>query len=145
MTIGTLDNRALAQPTTSFTITVSRPSPALRPNGGTKHYMWVAGARRGAKEEARLVTLEALNGKTFRLPDGAFLAIEYTEVLGHREHVMDDDNLIAAMKAYRDGMALALAVNDKRFVTFPAKHRRGEALIRGQVEIRVWPVGEVTP
>lgn len=31
----------------------------------------------------------------------------------------DDDNLIAAMKAYRDGVALALAVNDNQFQTQP--------------------------
>lgn len=31
----------------------------------------------------------------------------------------DDDNMIASFKAGRDGIALALGINDKRFITHP--------------------------
>lgn len=45
----------------------------------------------------------------------------------------DDDNMIASFKAGRDGLALALGVNDKRFITHPMVMNQ----IGGMVKVRV--------
>lgn len=119
---------------TTFTITVSRPCAALRSNGGHGNKFAINRARQGAKDEAMLLTLQASHG--FTVPHGAVLGVRYTEVLGPRQRAMDDDNLIGAMKPYRDGIALALGINDKRMVT----HKCGEAE-RGEVggvKVCVW-------
>lgn len=47
----------------------------------------------------------------------------------------DDDNLIAAFKAGRDGLALALGINDSRFVTHP--FISPETAAGGAVEVRL--------
>lgn len=46
---------------------------------------------------------------------------------------MDDDNLIASFKAGRDGLALALGIDDKRFVCHPFVSDR----IAGSVVVRL--------
>jgi len=45
----------------------------------------------------------------------------------------DDDNLVASFKAGRDGLALALEIDDKRFVTYPFVHTD----IGGFVKVRL--------
>ncbi len=128
MTIGTLDNRALAQPVTSFTITVSRPLPVLRSNGGHGNKFAINRARQDAKSEAHYATLEALNGKPFVVPDGAVVLVQYTEILGPRAKKMDSDGLITGMKPYRDGIALALGIDDGRMEdTRRGTPQRGDA------------------
>lgn len=49
---------------------------------------------------------------------------------------MDDDNLIGAMKSYRDGIAQALDINDARFITHPVQ--RGARDGRGRVVVEIW-------
>lgn len=49
---------------------------------------------------------------------------------------LDDDNLIGAMKYYRDGIANALDINDKRFITYPVE--RGARDGRGRVVVEIW-------
>lgn len=50
---------------------------------------------------------------------------------------MDDDNLIASFKAGRDGLALALGIDDKRFVchSFVSDHIAGSVVVR----LSRWP------
>lgn len=45
----------------------------------------------------------------------------------------DDDNMIASFKAGRDGLALALGIDDKRFITHPFVSEE----IGGMVKIRI--------
>lgn len=51
----------------------------------------------------------------------------------------DDDNLIASFKAGRDGLALALGIDDKRFVTFPFVHTQ----TGGMIKVRLTELPEV--
>ena len=52
-------------------------------------------------------------------------------------HARDDDNLIAAFKSGRDGLARALRVDDKRFQSRPVI-RQGE--VGGMVKVRLSPL-----
>lgn len=55
--------------------------------------------------------------------------------------IPDDDNMVARCKAYRDGIALALGVDDKRFISHPLIHdtpRKG-----GEVRIRITAAPDV--
>ena len=45
----------------------------------------------------------------------------------------DDDNMIASFKAGRDGLALALGIDDKRFITHPFVSSE----IGGMVKVRI--------
>lgn len=51
----------------------------------------------------------------------------------------DDDNLIAAFKSGRDGLALALGIDDKRFRCFPYVQDQ----IGGYVKVRITALPEV--
>lgn len=55
----------------------------------------------------------------------------------------DDDNMIASFKAGRDGIALALGIDDKRFVTKPFVQNA----IGGYIKVRLtsYPVAKVQP
>lgn len=118
-----------------FTILVSRPCAALRSNGGHGNRYVINAARKSANTEAWAATHAALNAVDFN-DRPATVNISYTEVLGPKQRAMDDDNLIGAMKPYRDGIALALGINDKRMVTQPCgATERGEM---GGVKVRVW-------
>ncbi len=121
------------QLTTCFEILVSRPCAALRSNGGHGNKFAINAARQDAKQEAWARTIYALQSKAVA---DATVFISYTEVLGPREHAMDDDNLIAAMKSTRDGIALALGINDKHMRVRPCGTvERGDV---GGVKCRVW-------
>lgn len=128
MTHDTLTTRALAQPTTSFTITVSRPLPVLRSNGGHGNRYALNAARQDAKNEAKYAVYLARTLPWEEVPANAIVNVQYTEILGKGCRAMDDDNLVAAMKPYRDGIALALGINDKRMRTQPTgTPQRGDA------------------
>lgn len=48
---------------------------------------------------------------------------------------IDDDNALSRFKAYRDGIADALGINDKRFVSHPYVH--DEVRKGGEVRVRI--------
>lgn len=54
----------------------------------------------------------------FKPPDSERIALWIDFFPPDRRH-RDDDNLLAAFKAGRDGIADALGINDKRFVSHP--------------------------
>lgn len=134
-------NAAIHAPATSFTITVSRPSLVLRSNGGHGNRYALNAARQEAKNEARYAVHLARTLPWTDVPADAIVYVSYTEVLGPRCRAMDDDNLIAAMKPYRDGIALALGINDKRMRTQPCGAcERGDA---SGVRVVCWWESEV--
>lgn len=47
----------------------------------------------------------------------------------------DDDGLLASCKAYRDGIADALGIDDRRFVSHP--YLRDEVVKGGEVRVRI--------
>ena len=92
---------------------LSWPEPALWPNERA-HWKPVSRARRGQRHEARMATLEQMAGRAY-VWDGGTVRLTIT---GHkpRENGQDRTNFEAALKAALDGVADAIAVNDKYFV-----------------------------
>lgn len=97
--------------TTPITITVSLPWPSkhLSPNGRPKLREKMR-EKKEARKSAHALTLEAV-GRT------AVGSVSRMHVLWCQpdRRSRDDDNLIASFKAYRDGIALALKVDDATF------------------------------
>jgi hypothetical protein len=95
-----------------FRIVVHWPEKALSPNARV-------GWRRRAKATNNARTVALLKARSWVAnngpvdPDAVFL--RYTFHPPHNR--FDDDNMIGMMKAYRDGIADALAINDKHFRT----------------------------
>lgn len=87
--------------------------------------------------DAYLLTREA-HPKGASLPDGP-LALWVTWYPPDRRH-RDDDNLIAGFKAYRDGIADALGIDDKRFRLHPFLHT--EVRKGGEVRVAITPMPE---
>jgi crossover junction endodeoxyribonuclease RusA len=89
-----------------MTITLPLPKRTLSPNART-HWRAKAQVTRMARQVARLRTLEALGGR----PAPALTT--YTlEFYFRTARKRDDDNWAAACKAYRDGIADALGIDD---------------------------------
>lgn len=96
------------------------------------HWSKRAKAAKAYKQACWALTKEAKLAVTW---DGAIhLWITFNKP---SRRVMDDDNLVAAWKNGRDGMALALGVDDSRFVVHPFVSDR----IAGSVVVRIseWP------
>lgn len=97
--------------TTPITITVSLPWPSkhLSPNARPKLREKMR-AKKIARETAFALTLETLG-----LVGVASVSRIQVQWCQPDRRSRDDDNLIASFKAYRDGIALALKVDDKTF------------------------------
>jgi crossover junction endodeoxyribonuclease RusA len=108
------------------------PARVLHPNA-RPHWAQRMKAARKARTDARLLTLAARHKFAPNpLPDGP-LHLWLTFYPPNR-HKRDDDGLIAAFKAQRDGIADALGVDDARFVSHPILsdivRPRGEVAVR---------------
>lgn len=98
----------------SYEVTLPWPPKALSPNARAH---WRAKAPVTKAYKAACFTLCKEAGLT--APDVAGrLHLWLTFYPPDRRH-RDDDNMIAAFKAGRDGLALALGIDDKRFVCHP--------------------------
>lgn len=102
----------------SLTIVIPYPDRDLSPNG-RKHRFAVSAKRKAAKEFAFYATRAALfRDHSWRdpdnIPDRLLMTISATVAVVRGR---DDDNLIASLKAARDGLALALRIDDKRIAT----------------------------
>lgn len=91
------------------TVTLPWPSRDLSPNGRV-HYMRLHRAKKTAKNSAFVLAKEA----GLSAPDDGPIPIHVT-AYAKTKTKPDADNLLASMKAYLDGIALAMKVDDKRF------------------------------
>jgi hypothetical protein len=95
-------------------ITLPFPAKVLWPNGRTRNHNYRAAEFKKHKEWAFYATRTVLpycfkhNGKSIKL--------RYT-ITPKTRHAIDKDNCVAAMKAYQDGIALALNIDDIMFDT----------------------------
>jgi crossover junction endodeoxyribonuclease RusA len=91
----------------------------LAPNCST-HWAKKTRVTKMARGWAATATRAALPGYE---PDDGPIAVQFTfyppNASNAKRH--DDDNLIASIKAYRDGIADALGINDNRFTMLPVK------------------------
>jgi crossover junction endodeoxyribonuclease RusA len=89
------------------------PVPALRPNGGRGH--WAAHHRATKKAKAEAFWLARAAGwKPGTVPAEGPIGLRFQFFATCRRN-RDDDNLVASMKAARDGLAEALGIDDARF------------------------------
>lgn len=107
--------------TTPATATVRipfQPGRCLSPNArcGWKGRMRDTREARNAAYYATVGVFWAPTALTMRLGDGR-LRVDWTIAWGKGRRRMDDDNAAACTKPYRDGIADALGVDDKRFAT----------------------------
>ena len=90
------------------------PHKILWPNGRTRAHGWKAGVTRDHRQWAHAATL-AWRGRDHRPIDGD-IRVLITVYPKNRGPIPDRDNAQAACKAYLDGIADALGVNDRNFV-----------------------------
>ena len=114
-------------------ISLPWPDKALSPNSRT-HWATKARAVKVARKYGHCVTLAAgLNSSTFKGYDGKLhLWIDY---YAKTRNYPDADNCLSASKAYLDGIADALGINDRRFVHHPFV--KDETFKDGKVSIRI--------
>lgn len=113
------------------------PPPELNPNA-RGHWSRRSKAARAYRRECWALTLEAL-GRAPGDGEARFIAAPSPFAAGPiRLHLdffppdrrqRDDDNAIASFKAGRDGIAAALKVNDRRFVTSHTWHHEPRACV----------------
>lgn len=107
------------------------PDRRLHPNARV-HWAQRSKATRSARSDARLMAMQA-GWHGLRLPEGRLhLWIDFYPPDKRRR---DDDGLLAAFKAARDGLADALRIDDSRFVSHPML--RDEVRKGGQVVVRI--------
>lgn len=94
-------------------ISLPFPDKILWPNG-RGHHMAKHRAFQKHKQWAYYATLDALPG-CFQ-HKGETVRLRYT-VTPKTAHPIDKDNAVAAMKAFQDGIALALKMDDSAFET----------------------------
>lgn len=108
------------------------PSKDLSPNGRV-HWRTKARATRSAFQTAVILAHEA-GWRGAELPAGRLhLWVSFHQAPG--KTLPDDDNMLGRFKAYRDGLAKVLDIDDKRFVSHPfvsSERRAG-----GQVVVRI--------
>lgn len=107
------------------------PDKDMSPNARV-HWAKKAKAVKLARCFAYYKTLEADWGK-ISLPEGRLHL--WIEFYPPTKRMPDDDNMLSRCKAYRDGIAEALGIDDKRFVSHPFV--KDEVIKGGAVKFRI--------
>lgn len=108
------------------------PPRALSPNART-HWRAKAPIAKAYKEACWALTLEA----KLAVPDSQKIAL-WLDFYPPNRRARDDDNMIASFKHGRDGVALALGIDDKRFRCFPYVQDQ----IGGYIKLRITDMPE---
>ena len=113
------------------------PSKDLSPNARV-HWRVKAKATKAARQAAVLLAFEA-GMRDAWLPEGRLdLWFDFYQAPGKK--LPDDDNMLGRCKAYRDGIAQVLGIDDKRFISHPMVHE--ERREGGQVVVRITGAGQ---
>lgn len=105
-------------------ILLPHPPTALNPNGNRAHYMRISAARKKARAIAAAATVKLLEQEV-----GCTLSHAEIPTIYNLRHTTpttyriiwnhwgtqqpDDDNVVARIKSYKDGICDALQINDK--------------------------------
>lgn len=103
--------------TVNQTVTLAWPDKRLSPNA-RQHWAALAKVKKLARSDAAKETLAAIPlcaRQAIKQGDDR-IAVKITFYPPDRRH-RDDDNMVGSFKAYRDGIADALGVDDRRFRT----------------------------
>jgi crossover junction endodeoxyribonuclease RusA len=114
---------------TSVQIELGWPAKALNPNS-RDHFMTVSRLKRAAKDCAYWATKSVVPPAYAH--DGTRIGFGVTAYPPDKR-ARDDDNLIASLKATRDGVAAALKTDDKLFDQKPIQW--GEPVHHGKIVI----------
>ena len=104
------------------------PSRTLSPNGRA-HWRKLADAKRSAKRAAYYLTLEAIGTAKGIAP--VRLSVTFHPKTAN---TVDLDNVIAGFKAFQDGIAQALGVDDSQFVPV---YKIGAPVKGGRVTVEI--------
>lgn len=111
-------------------ITLPWPNKDLSPNGRV-HWGRKAKAASDARSVARILASSA-GWQRLLLPEGRLHL--WIDFYPPTRRLPDDDNMVARFKPYRDGLADALGIDDKRFVSHPyvreQPRKGGEVVVR---------------
>lgn len=110
-------------------ISLPYPHKILWPNGRTRNPRAKAGEIRKHRQWAHMAALAAR--ADFVADDG--IGLHITVHAKPKGPLPDKDNVVASVKAYQDGIAQALGIDDKHFATPTvefASPRTGEFVIR---------------
>jgi len=114
------------------------PAAALSPNSRS-HWSVKALAVKNARYDAKVLTLDAMQGLHLYLPED--ILIRVTFVPSKKRQGYDHDNAQASLKAACDGIADALSVDDKRF-RYEYIHEAWQAEAGVYFEIGDYPMDE---
>lgn len=112
---------------TRLVVRLPLPDKRLSPNARA-HWAVKSIAARAARHDGWLATMMVRNGyESFPEPSRIPVALHFIMPTARRR---DTDNLFAGCKAYLDGVADALGVDDSRFdFTITREVRKGEAAV----------------
>ncbi|WDS36224.1 hypothetical protein [Pseudoxanthomonas sp.] len=108
------------------------PSKDLSPNARV-HWGQKAKAAADARALAKLAAWASGWTPAIRFPEGRLHL--WVDFYPPTRRLPDDDNMLSRCKAYRDGIADALGIDDKRFVSHP--YVKSEPRKGGQVVVRI--------
>ena len=117
---------------TKLTITLPYPPKELSPNARV-HWRTLATAKRAAKEAAFLLTNMEIAWGARNVMLGETPNVRYTFHAPDQRR-RDLDNAIASTKAYTDGIAAALHIDDSRFAL---SYRFGDVRPNGETVVEV--------
>lgn len=118
-------------------ITLPWPDSKLSPNGRA-HRKRVASVKAKARKDAAYLTFDAMQkhlATKSHFQGEARLPFRVTFYPPDKRH-RDDDNMIGSFKAYRDGIADALGVNDRQF---RPEYVFADPVKPGRVEVEIIP------
>lgn len=111
-------------------LTLPWPSKDLSQNARV-HWTAKAKAAGVARAEGKLLAIAA-GWQSLVLPEGRLHL--WIDFYPPTRRLPDDDNMVARFKPYRDGLADALGIDDKRFVSHPyvreQPRKGGEVVVR---------------
>lgn len=127
----------------SLPLEVSYPPRILNPNKKSKHWGPKARAAKTYRFEVYWATKEALQKGWITVPETPRTNVHliFTPPM-ETGAVPDDDNMEAAFKAGRDGLALALNRDDRHFTVTREVLPRDPAFKLGKVRIELWPLDD---
>jgi crossover junction endodeoxyribonuclease RusA len=110
--------------------------PNKKAHWGTKHKV-----AKKYRNDCFVLTKDAIRRGWIALPDSEKIGLHLIFTPPHQRSVIpDDDNIESAFKSGRDGIAEALGVNDRRFVTTKTVLSRDPACKFGKVRVELTAV-----
>jgi crossover junction endodeoxyribonuclease RusA len=116
-----------------FLVELGWPAKALSPNARSRSHWPKTNALKAAKKEGYGAALAAMRGGGAPKWANEKLAFVITAYPPDRRG-RDDDNIKASLKGHRDGIALALGIDDSRFVE---RFQWGEPVKGGRIVVLI--------